>query len=139
MSSETKGNTASFGAGGLDIWVLNVNAEGNVIWEKTYGGELKERVLSIQQTSDGGFILVGCMCSIAEENLWVLKLDENGNISETCPPGIGVDSSAVVRDTLLALTSEEAHISEIASLFTASEMSAVPIEVSSTVETQCSR
>ena len=32
------GRTESFGAGGRDFWVLRLDENGNVKWQKTYGG-----------------------------------------------------------------------------------------------------
>lgn len=51
--------TESFGAGGGDFWVLKLKADGNVVWQKTYGGSDWDDALSIQQTSDGGYIVAG--------------------------------------------------------------------------------
>ncbi len=46
----------SFGAGGSDAWVIKLDANGNVQWQKTYGGRKADEAHSIQQTSDGGYI-----------------------------------------------------------------------------------
>ena len=59
------GHTNSFGAGDFDIWVLKLNASGNVTWQKTYGGSGYGLCNSIQQTSDGGFIVAGYTESMA--------------------------------------------------------------------------
>ena len=32
------GNTQSFGAGGNDFWILKLNSDGTITWQKTYGG-----------------------------------------------------------------------------------------------------
>jgi len=75
------GSTWSFGAGNYDIWVLKLDANGTVVWQKTYGGSDWDRAYSIQQTSDGGYIVAGETYSFgAGNNFWVIKLDANGTV-----------------------------------------------------------
>jgi uncharacterized delta-60 repeat protein len=76
------GWTASFGAGVSDLWVLKLDPNGNIQWQKTYGGSANDRAESIQQTTDGGYIVAGWTYSFGAGNfdMWVLKLDQNGNI-----------------------------------------------------------
>ena len=42
-----------------DSWVLKLNSNGSVEWQKTYGGSDDDYAYSIQQTSDGGYIVAG--------------------------------------------------------------------------------
>ncbi|MEF3167806.1 MAG: hypothetical protein K6360_00500 [Deltaproteobacteria bacterium] len=91
------GLTYSFGTGDADFWVLKLDASGNVTWQKTYGGPRYEYATSIQQTSDGGYIVAGGTGSFgAGSDFWVIKLDANGEI-----PGCGLmgTSNATVQDT----------------------------------------
>jgi hypothetical protein len=76
------GHTYSFGAGNYDFWVLKLDASGNVTWQKTYGGASADAALSIQQTTDGGFVVTGWTESFGagSYDLWVLKLDASGNV-----------------------------------------------------------
>jgi len=77
------GHIYSFGAGEGDIWVLKLNADGSVAWQKTYGGSSMEWASSIQQTADGGYVLAGHTYSFGAGawDSWVLKLKVNGNIA----------------------------------------------------------
>jgi len=77
------GSTASSGAGSSDAWVLKLNSNGNVTWQKTYGGSDNDYALFIQQTADGGYIVVGQTESFGagSRDAWVLKLDSNGNVT----------------------------------------------------------
>jgi len=76
------GLTNSFGAGNWDIWVLKLDSNGNVIWQKAYGGSNLDRVRSATRTNDDGLVVAGDTNSFGAENydFWVLKLDYNGNI-----------------------------------------------------------
>ncbi len=51
--------TASFGAGGNDLWLLKSDSYGNLQWSKTYGGAGSESAGGIVQTKDGGYTIVG--------------------------------------------------------------------------------
>ncbi len=59
-----------------DAWLIKTDSEGNRLWDKTFGEEdSTNHGSSIQQTSDGGYIIVG---SSYEANLWLIKTDLNG-------------------------------------------------------------
>ncbi len=48
-----------FGAGGFDVFVIKTNFGGDVVWSRTYGGSNYEVAHSVQQTTDGGYIVAG--------------------------------------------------------------------------------
>jgi len=75
------GYTNSYGAGESDLWLVKTDEIGNEEWNQTYGGSSYEIANSIQQTSDGGFILAGYTNSYGagESDFWLVKTDENGN------------------------------------------------------------
>ncbi|MFZ8835359.1 MAG: T9SS type A sorting domain-containing protein [Candidatus Caldipriscus sp.] len=76
------GITWSFGAGGLDIFLIKTDANGNVIWSKTYGGTGWDEAYSVQQTSDGGYIVAGYTLSFGagDYDIFLIKTDANGNV-----------------------------------------------------------
>ena len=75
------GRTNSFGQGGDDIYLVKTDANGNLMWSKTYGTGLNESAFGhcLQPTSDGGYILAGS--SGAAQGIFLLKLDASGNMS----------------------------------------------------------
>jgi len=75
------GHTSSYGAGGMDIWMIKTDATGNEIWSRTFGGVGDEFVTSVQQTSDDGYIMVGITSSYGAggRDLWMIKTDAKGN------------------------------------------------------------
>ncbi|HRD20226.1 MAG TPA: PQQ-binding-like beta-propeller repeat protein, partial [Fervidobacterium sp.] len=77
------GYTYSFDAGIIDVYILKLDADGGLVWQKTYGGTSIDVAYSIQQTNDGGYIVVGNTQSsgAGNDNVYVLKLDSNGNLT----------------------------------------------------------
>ncbi|HOP95119.1 MAG TPA: Ig-like domain-containing protein [Dictyoglomaceae bacterium] len=75
------GYTDSFGAGYTDVYILKLDANGNLVWQKIYGGSDYDYVYSIQQTNDGGYIAAGLTASFGAGyyDAYVLKLDASGN------------------------------------------------------------
>jgi hypothetical protein len=74
------GSTDSFGAAGGDAWVLRLDASGNVVWQRTYGGASEDRAHSVRPTADGGYIVAGTTYSLGGVHAWLLKLDADGSI-----------------------------------------------------------
>jgi len=96
------GETYSFGAGGEDIFLIKTDAFGNVQWAKTYGGTNGDWAFSVQQTSDGGYILVSETRSFGagSTDILLIKTDANGNIRwAKTYGGTGYDGAYSVRQT----------------------------------------
>jgi parallel beta-helix repeat protein len=76
------GYTDSFGAGKSDFWLIKTASNGNIEWNKTYGGPDVEYAYSLIQTSDGGYALAGFTRSFGAglTDFWLVKTDEYGNM-----------------------------------------------------------
>lgn len=73
-----------------ELWVVKFDKDGNLVWQRTYGGAGAEFGYAIRELSNGGFVVVGQTASFlapgsVNSNLWVLKLDANGNSGPTYP------------------------------------------------------
>ncbi len=75
------GYTESFGSGMKDLFILNVDFNGNVNWNKTYGGLNDDIANSVKRTSDGGYIITGTTNSFNAngDDVYLIKIDINGN------------------------------------------------------------
>jgi hypothetical protein len=74
------GCTRSFGAGSYDFWLIKTDANGDMEWNKTYGGTNMDVAESIIQTSDGGYALAGRTGPRNYYDFWFVKTDADGNM-----------------------------------------------------------
>ncbi|MEG3071334.1 MAG: hypothetical protein RQM92_11420 [Candidatus Syntrophopropionicum ammoniitolerans] len=74
------GGTESYGAGLYDVYLIKMDPEGNVLWEKTYGGAASDCGYSLLQLADGGFLIAGNAESYGNGNpdVYLLRTDVAG-------------------------------------------------------------
>jgi hypothetical protein len=96
------GETTSKGSGDRDIWIIKTDADGNIEWDKTFGGEYYDRGKHGIQTLDGGFIVVGYTSSFGSGSSdgWLIKTDANGNMEwEKTYGREGIEEGVCVQQT----------------------------------------
>lgn len=74
--SESNDGDVGGNNGFYDYWIIKLDGSGNLFWERNYRGSGYDYANSIQQTSDGGYIVAGQ----SSGNAWIVKLDESGNL-----------------------------------------------------------
>jgi len=126
-----EGRTASFGAGWDDVWVLKLDGQGNVQWQKTYGGTGDDEARAIAPTSGGGYVVAGYTGSFGAGwwDVWVLKLEADGTM-QGCPPGLVRDSTASVGSTSVSPGNSSA-VGQTTSASVASSSATVGVSTSS--------
>jgi hypothetical protein len=75
------GSTRSFGAGELDAYLIKTDANGDEVWSRTFGGSDNDCAYSVQQTTDGGYIVAGHTYSLGAgySDVYLTKTDGNGD------------------------------------------------------------
>jgi uncharacterized repeat protein (TIGR01451 family) len=74
--------------GGQDLWVIKIDAEGNLLWQRCLGGSSQEEFRYADTTIDHGYIIAGYTVSNdgdvtgnnGGEDIWIVKLSASGNL-----------------------------------------------------------
>lgn len=94
-----------------DYWIVKIDSTGNILWQNTIGGSINDRLVSIQQIHNGGYILGGNSTSdisgdkteicFGSFDYWILETDSVGNIvwQETIG-GSSIDQLSSIQQTL---------------------------------------
>ena len=86
--------------GESDIWLIKIDENGTLLWEKSFGGTGFEDAHSVKRSRDGGFLICGNSKSadgdasnnVGENDIWLLKTDSQGNLEwEIAIGGSGLD------------------------------------------------
>jgi hypothetical protein len=74
------GGTGSFSIDEYDVWLVKTDANGNMEWNRTYGGEKGDIAYSLVESSNGGYVIAGSTRSFGagDEDFWLIKTNEQG-------------------------------------------------------------
>jgi hypothetical protein len=106
--TESSDGDVSGNYGGSDAWVIKLSNLGAILWQKCLGGSLYDIGSSIQQTTDGGYILAGHTYSSdgdvsgnhGDSDAWVIKLSNLGSIQwQKCLGGSLNDTGSSIQQT----------------------------------------
>jgi hypothetical protein len=75
--------------GGSDYWIVRLDTAGHKLWDKRYGGSFEDKLFTVLETTDGGFLLGGLTTSDSgfdvsqptkgSMDYWIVKTDASGN------------------------------------------------------------
>lgn len=80
------GETFSSGAGDSDVWLVRLDADGEVVWERTYGGPESDFGRCIRAV-DEGFIVAGARTIAQDQDAWLLNIADDGDTLWTSTQG----------------------------------------------------
>lgn len=90
VAGNTRSNNSdiSNNKGAADVWIIKIDSEGNLIWEKTFGGSSFDTANSISKTEDNGYIIAGNSRSSdfdltqnqGQNDAWVIKITNEGSL-----------------------------------------------------------
>lgn len=74
-------HSGSFDIGSHDVYLVKTDLSGNVIWSRVYGGSSADGAYSLQQTTDGGFIIGAHVNSFGagRHDVYLIKINNNGD------------------------------------------------------------
>ncbi len=105
--SSVSGDRTQPTRGDMDVWLIKIDAQGNLLWDKAYGGLYRDELFAIRPMLDGSGYLLGChsWSDVSGEkseptrglqDFWVLRIDNQGNL--LWDKTIGGDSYEQIND-----------------------------------------
>ncbi|MDA0316778.1 MAG: hypothetical protein O2906_06375 [Bacteroidetes bacterium] len=74
--------------GAADVWIIKINSNGDLLWEKTFGGSSFDGVKAIHKTQNNEFLVAGNSRSSdgnltknnGQNDAWIFKINAQGNV-----------------------------------------------------------
>ena len=98
------------------VWLVKTNSNGYEEWNKIFSGTCTDLAFSVQETTDGGYILAGVTCFF---DAWLIKLSPEGSTTDTTPPELNITSPAdgtTTRSPTITIAGTASDTSGIASV-----------------------
>lgn len=105
------------GPEGSDGWIVKLNADGDLEWNRAYGGSSRDHAYDIVGSEDGGYVFLGSTFSFngdnlgfAETYLWLVKLGVESGVehysafSITAPIEIDQATNTLITNDVLTLS-----------------------------------
>jgi len=127
----------SYPSGTFNYWILKFDVNGNVEWQKTYGGGNQDLPSSIQQTLDGGYIIAGRTDSFGAGwyDIWIVKIPQDGiMLFNSTSNAFARDTNVIPSD--ISIVSSNVNVTVTNSNTTAINTNAILGDVQLTVTTQ---
>jgi hypothetical protein len=90
IAGETSSNDidVSVNNGLHDFWLIKIDENGTISWENSFGGSQMEKAHSVEETSDGGYIIAGESSSNdgdltinnGDRDFWIIRVNVTGNL-----------------------------------------------------------
>jgi len=126
---------------GDDIWVIKLDSSGDIEWQKAYGGNRIDVAYSIEQTSEGDYIVAGYTNSFRTNqygsgnyDAFVMKIDSVGNIGQTC----GLVDLTSITPVETFISAMDTYITQQDSATTHRDINATVTDSSAVAGTLCS-
>ncbi|GAB1308637.1 lipoprotein [Urechidicola sp. KH5] len=87
-SSDSTDVDVSENKGNYDYWIVKINANGDLVWERNFGGSQIDEARSIVRSNDGNYVILGDSRSNdfditnprGAADMWLIKIDDSGNL-----------------------------------------------------------
>lgn len=79
-ASASEDGDVSFTTGTYDYWIIKIDANGELLWEKSFGRSGRNWAKEIKETDDKGYIVTGSFNNTIYVDYYTIKLDINGNL-----------------------------------------------------------
>ena len=109
-------NKSEKSRGNMDYWIVKLDKQGDIEWQRTYGGQYADVLRSMEQTTDNGYILAGYSNSpisgdktVSNKGIgdfWIIKINDTGEIQWQNTYGAEGDDQPYV----IHQTSDEGYI-----------------------------
>jgi hypothetical protein len=112
LFGNTKSNNGdiSSNTGIIDAWLVRIDSNGNILWEKTLGSNLADNTGSLVLTCDNGYAFTALASQVSKDvigpgfgyfDMWVCKLSSDGLDNADCPVVAGTSQLATAEDEVI--------------------------------------